>query len=118
MVDGRHQWFIWNETTSGENFAEWWSSDPSLAEGFFAWHSCALGDLEKLADIQGLDLLNKSLRDSFGPAPVTTALDALTEKVSSARSAGRLAVAPTIGLSLGATGASTSVRANTFFGSD
>lgn len=118
MVDDRRQWFIWNETTWGENFAERWNRDPSLAEAFFAWHSRALADLEKLADIQGLDLLNKSLRDSFGPAPVTKALDALTDKLSVARRAGRLSVAPGVGLAIGATGLSTGVRANTFFGAD
>lgn len=118
MIEGRRQWFIWNETTSGENFAERWNRDPSLAEAFFAWHGRALDDLEKLADLQGLDLLGKSLRESFGPAPVNKALDALTESVSGARRAGRLVVAPGIGLSVGAAGAATSVRANTFFGAD
>lgn len=118
MVEGCQNWFIWNETTSGENFAERWNRDPSLAEAFFAWHRRALGDLEKLADLQGLDMLGKSLREAFGPVPVSKALDALTESVSGARRAGSLVVAPGVGLSVGATGGTTSVRANTFFGSD
>jgi len=27
-VDGRCQWFIWNDTTAGENFAEKWNKHP------------------------------------------------------------------------------------------
>lgn len=27
-VDGRRQWFIWNDTTAGENFAEKWNKHP------------------------------------------------------------------------------------------
>lgn len=116
-VDGRQQWFIWNETTVGENFAERWNRTPSLAEAFFAWHDQALGDIENLANVQGLDLLIKSLRGSFGPAPVTKALDGMTDTVSRARRVGQLAVAPVVGLSVAAAGAATNVRANTFFGS-
>ena len=117
IVDGRRQFFIWNETTSDENFAERWNRDPGLAEAFFAWHHDVLADLEKLADIRGLDMLSKSLRDSFGPAPVSKALDALTEKVSSARHAGTLSAAPAVGLTASSAAAATSVRPNTFFGS-
>ena len=115
MVGGRPHWFIWNETTSGENFAEKWNNDPSRAEAFFAWHACATADLDRLADIEGIDRLNKSLSELFGPAPVTKAFDAMTQEVSAARRAGRLHVAPTVGLSIAAT-AATPVRANTFFG--
>ena len=118
IVGGRQQWSIWNETTCGENFAERWNSDPSLADAFYAWDTRALADLDKLADIQGLDQLNKSLRDSFRPAPVTKALDALTRKVSAARRASRLSVAPGVGLAVGTAGVSTSVRANTYFGAE
>jgi hypothetical protein len=45
-------------------------------------------------------------------------MDSLTERVSTARSAGNLHIAPTIGLSVGALPASTVVRANTFYGSN
>jgi len=116
VIGGLQQWFIWNETTSDENFAEKWNSDPSRAEAFYAWHTRALADLDKLADIQGLDQSNKSLSESFGPAPVTKALGALTEKVAAARRTGSLSVASSVGLSVGAGGASTGVRPNTFFG--
>jgi hypothetical protein len=114
VIGGRQQWFIWNETTSGENFAEKWNNDPRRAEAFYGWHARALADLDKLTDLEGLDRLNKSLSESFGQPPVKMALDALTEEVSAARRAGRLAVAPAIGLSTNAIG--TRVRANSFFG--
>jgi Second Messenger Oligonucleotide or Dinucleotide Synthetase domain len=114
VIGGRQQWFIWNETTSGENFAEKWNNDPRRAEAFYGWHARALADLDKLTDLEGLDRLNKSLSESFGQPPVKMALDALTEEASAARRAGRLAVAPAIGLSTNAIG--TRVRANTFFG--
>jgi hypothetical protein len=114
VVGGRLRWFIWNETTSGENFAEKWNKEPERAEAFYQWHAQALSDLDGLPDIEGLDRLHKSLGDSFGRAPVTVALDAMTEEVTAARRAGQLAMAPTIGLISGVTG--TRVRANTFYG--
>jgi hypothetical protein len=115
VLDGRLQWFIWNETTQGENFAEKWCADPRRAEAFFTWHGHVLADLERLVAIRGLDHLHKSLGDAFGQAPVSKALDALTAGISRARNTGRLAVAPAAGLSVGAALA-TPVRANTFFG--
>jgi hypothetical protein len=117
-VAGRQQWFIWNETTSGENFAERWNDDPRLPEAFFAWHTDALAGLEGLADIKGLDQLGKSLRGSFGRAPVTKALESLTDKVSAARRASSLSVTPGLGLAAAGAGVSTSVRGNTFFGAE
>jgi hypothetical protein len=115
LVDGRSHWFIWNETTSGENFAEKWNNDPSRAEAFFAWNARVTADLDGLAVIKGIDRLNKSLSESFGSAPVAKAFDALTEEVSAARRANRLFVAPAVGLSVAASTA-TPVRTNTFFG--
>jgi len=115
IAGGRLQWFIWNETTQGENFAEKWCADPRRAEAFFTWHTRVLADLEKLLAARGLDHLQKSLADSFGQVPVTKAFDALTTAVSAARNTGRLAVSPTAGL-LAASAVATPVRANTFFG--
>jgi hypothetical protein len=115
IVQGSTHWFIWNETTSGENFAEKWNADPSRAEAFFAWHNRATTDLDRLANIEGIDLLNKNLSESFGPGPVKQVFDAMTQNVSTARRTGQLFVAPTVGLTVAATTA-TPVRANTFFG--
>jgi hypothetical protein len=115
VIGGRRVWFIWNETTSGENFAEKWNRDPGRAEAFFAWHRQALRDLQMLAATEGLDELSKSLRGAFGQAPVAKAMDSLTNAVSGARSSGRLGVAPGLGLTIGAPSA-TAVRSNSFFG--
>jgi hypothetical protein len=63
---GRKLWFIWNETTTGENFAEKWNAESARAEAFFAWHARALSDIEGLSSIEGLDQLMKSLGSAFG----------------------------------------------------
>jgi Second Messenger Oligonucleotide or Dinucleotide Synthetase domain len=110
------RWFIWNETTSGENFAEKWNREPARAEAFFTWHAQALRDMEELSQVDGINLLRQRLGDAFGTAPATRAIDALTNDISTARRAGRLVVAPSVGLAVGPLAASTPVRANTFFG--
>ena len=115
---GKRQWFIWNETTAGENFAEKWNRDPRRADAFWTWHAQALSDLENLAGLEGIDRVAKSLSQSFGPEPANKALGELESDISSARETGRLAVAPAIGLSLGSAARSTSVRANTIFGAE
>lgn len=116
-VEGRVQWFIWNETTADENFAEKWNRRPERAEAFYAWHERFCWDLAQLETVSGLDRLGDLLKRLFGSRPATAAINSLTERVSTARHAGNLRVAPAVGLSVGAIPASTSVRANTFYGS-
>jgi hypothetical protein len=113
---GRTQWFIWNETTTGENFADKWNADPKRASAFWAWHTRALSDLENLANVEGLDRLTKSLRESFGPVPADAAVASLMSDVAAARSAGRLSMAPALGLTIGPSTTATAIRRNTFFG--
>jgi hypothetical protein len=96
-VDGEVRWFIWNETTVGENFAEKWNKRPERAEAFFAWHRQFCSDLEKLEEVMGLDRLKDVLKGLFGSRPAATAMETLTERVSSARRAGNLSVAPSVG---------------------
>lgn len=117
-VDGRIQWYVWNETTAGENFAEKWNRHPERAETFYAWHARFCSDLTQLETVVGLDRLGEALKGLFGSQPAVAAMNVLTERVSTARRAGKLHVAPTIGLSVGALEASMAVRANTFFGSN
>lgn len=116
-TDGCDKWFIWNETTERENFAEKWNRKPERAEAFFMWHARFSSDLVKLKAVVGLDHLRDALKGLFGLRPANAAIDSLTERVSTARSAGNLQVAPSIGLSVTRLPASTSVRANTFYGS-
>lgn len=117
QLGGRTLWFVWNETTIGENFAEKWNDDPERAEAFYAWHARLLTDIERLAEADGVDRLRLRLGDAFGDAPAREALDSVTADVSTARTAGRLGAVPMAGLVTGATSAAaTAVRANTFFG--
>jgi hypothetical protein len=62
-VDGRDQWFIWNETTAGENFAEKWNRHPGRAEAFFTWHARFCSDLIKLETVAGIDRVGETLKD-------------------------------------------------------
>ena len=114
--DGRRTlWFVWNETTQGENFAEKWNDDARLPQAFFRWHAQAVTDLEVLADLQGMDVISKHLGGAFGSSLATKVMNTLTAGVSENRSSGMLKVAPGIGLTTAAV-AATPVRANTFFG--
>jgi hypothetical protein len=117
-IDGRDHWAIWNETTAGENFAEKWNRRPERAEAFYTWHRRFCSDLAQIETVSGIDRLGDVLKGLFGSRPATAAMDFLTERVSAARRAGNLRVAPAIGLSVGALPASTAVRANTFYGSN
>ena len=117
-VGARLQWFIWNETTAGENFAEKWNRRPERAEAFYAWHERFCADLAELEAVSGLDRLGDALKSLFGSRPATAAIDTLTERVSAARHEKRLRVVPAVGLSVAAIPASTAVRANTFYGSN
>lgn len=116
-VDGQMQWFVWNETTKGENFSEKWNGDPKRAEIFFTWHTRALADISRLKDVEGLDGLKRKLGDAFGSTPARAVIDSITDDISTSRQKGTLGVAPRIGLLVGSTTATvTPVRANTFFG--
>lgn len=115
-VDTYEQWFIWNETTQGENFAEKWNHRPECAKAFFDWHNRLSTDLTALELVKGFDRLGETLKTLFGPRPANAAIGTLTERVSAARRTGALRVAPAIGLTAGALPASTAVRANTFYG--
>jgi hypothetical protein len=117
-ASGRQRWFIWNETTDNENFAEKWNTDPRRAQAFYHWHGRLLADLEALTHVEGLDVLSKRLGDAFGQTPADQALDGMTESVSTARRTSRLVATPALGLGVSALPASIAVRANTFFGSD
>lgn len=116
-VNGTMHWFVWNETTKGENFAEKWNGDPKRAEVFFTWHARALGDISRLKDAEGMDGLRRYLGDAFGSGPAKAVVDAITDDISASRRAGTLGVAPGVGLVTGVAAATaTPVRANTFFG--
>jgi hypothetical protein len=113
---GRVTWYLWNQTTAGENFCEKWNKHPERAQAFFSWHGKAVADLEQLATAQGLDQVRRLLGGIFGATPANTAMDLLAERVSAARATNRLSVTKPAGLIVGTAAAATPVRANTFFG--
>lgn len=113
-VDGREQYFVWNETTQGENFAEKWNADPRLAEAFHLWQRQALQDFQKPLAASGLDEVRNQLSGWLGKEVTGKALAVVSEEVAAKRTAGQLAVTPRIGLTTTSIG--TTVRRNTFFG--
>jgi len=118
VSDGRTIWFLWNQTTVGENFCEKWNKDPRCAHAFFAWHGKVCSDLTKLAAAHGLDEVRRLLGGIFGAMPANKAMDSLMERVGAARTASRLSVTRPAGLIVGTASGATPVRANTFFGKD
>ncbi|HKV08337.1 MAG TPA: nucleotidyltransferase [Thermoanaerobaculia bacterium] len=112
-VQGREQYFVWNETTEGENFAEKWNADPGLAEAFYLWHRQGLQDFQNPLAISGLDEVRNQLSGWLGKDVTGRALAVITEGVSTERSTGQLAVTPRVGLT---TVGGTTVKRNTFFG--
>lgn len=115
---GRQYFVIENETTAGENFAEKWNSDERLAAAFFKWHKDVLASLESLLLVEGADQYAESLSCRFGAKKehVREALAAITTPIGQARSAGLLAVAPSVGLISSPMPGSVAVPKNTFFG--
>ena len=114
-VANRDYYFIWNDTTAGENFAEKWNQNLQLPEAFFFWHLHAVRDFEEMASGGGLDLVNQRLSRSFGEHVVGRAMKSLTDSVGAASRTGLLAVIPGAGLSVGVSRGITVPR-NTFFG--
>jgi hypothetical protein len=114
--EGRLVWYLWNQTTAGENFCEKWNKYPERAAAFFEWHHKVVADVEHLAGARGLDQVRRLLGDIFGTAPANKAMDSLTERVDTARVTNRLSVTKPAGLIVGTAASATPVRANTFFG--
>jgi hypothetical protein len=115
-IGGRIVWYLWNQTTAGENFCEKWNKHPERAAAFFAWHRKIVADVEHLAEARGLDQVRRLLGEIFGTAPANKAMDSLTDRIGAARPAGVLSVTRSAGLVVGTSAGATPVRANTFFG--
>lgn len=118
QVDGAVQRYLWNETTAGENFAEKWNCRPERAQAFYAWHGRLCADIAELPTVRGIDRLGAKLKGLFGDKPADDAIGGIVKRVSSARTAGNLRVAPKVGLTTAIAAVSTPVRSNTFFGSE
>ena len=117
---GKPRWLIVNETTQGENFAEKWNLQPELQAAFVEWHGHVLSDVQRLAALEGRDVVTKSLGQSFGNQAANKVASDMADEVNAARRGGSLFIAPSVGLVTGpaTTARATPVRTNTFFGSE
>jgi hypothetical protein len=113
-VGGRIEFWVPNETTVGENFADRWNTEPARVKAFYEWHGKALADFEKAAAMEGIDRISLVLEASLGSV-VRRVMDRRTDAITSARGAGKLFVGTTGGLSLSGT-SSSAVPRNTHFG--
>jgi hypothetical protein len=117
FVDGRTTYAVWNETTTGENFADRWNVEPERAKAFYAWHKKALSDFEAVRDAVGLDAVIGGSRKQFGQGVVDRVMSKRNKSVSDARKSKGLFAAPAIGLTTTPTAAAAvPVPKNDFFG--
>lgn len=115
-MDETKRYYVWNDTTTNENFAEKWNRDTRFADSFFSWHKQALTDFETLPFVSGLDEVKRSLSPVFGESVVTKALSSHTRSVTAHREKGTLAVGSGLGL-VNLRPKTVPIRSNTFFGS-
>lgn len=116
VLNGRRQYWVPNETTEGENFADRWNTEPARVQAFFAWHAKALSDFERVATLEGVDRITTNLEESLGGSVVRRVMDKRTETISAARGANKLFIAPSVGLSLTNSASASQVPHNTHFG--
>jgi hypothetical protein len=116
FVGGKNLWIVNNESTTGENFAERWNSEPARARAFYTWHKQALEDFERFATLEGVDILTREISKSLGSKEVETVVNIRTREISEARSAMKLYVAPAVGLTASTPARATQVLRNTNFG--
>jgi hypothetical protein len=114
-IDNLKRYYVWNDTTTKENFAEKWNHDTRFADSFFSWHKQALIDFKNLQFLSGLDQVQKALSPAFGENLVSKALSAHTSSISAYREKGMLAVGTGLGLA-SSQHKTVPIRANTFFG--
>lgn len=112
------RWYIWNETTAGENFAERWNDHPDRAASFFSWHRALTADLADLRSIDGLDLIGERIEKALGGTPANVAIDHIRDTTARERAAGtlRYGAAGLVAAAAASRSSSAPVRSNTFFG--
>jgi hypothetical protein len=116
VVSGHRQYWVPNETTVGENFADRWNTEPARVQAFYEWHAKALSDFEKVATLEGVDRITTNLEESLGDTVVRRVMDKRTETIGAARGANKLYIAPSVGLSLSTPANASPVPHNTHFG--
>lgn len=106
---------VMNETTSGENFAEKWNTNPALARAFYDWHKALSADITSFTEVIGLDAAQTQLSACFGENTATKVMDRYTAAISTARSRKHLFVGASSGLAT-SVAHGTRVSPNTFYG--
>ena len=112
-INGKSEYLIPNETTSGENFAEKWNKHPERAEAFFKWQGAAMKDIERIGVHTGLDRTQRLLMDMFGEVETSRVFNRYTNSINDTRSSGKLKANSLLGLGL-TTG--INLKHNTYFG--
>jgi len=103
-----------NPTNADELFSETWNAESYSL--FIAWMQRFQTKLEELQQIRGMTAIAAVLRELFGEAPTTAAIDAYTQRYATARKLGTLGVAgPAATLVVDAPSARRVPR-NTFYG--
>jgi hypothetical protein len=112
---GNIEYFVENETTHGENFAERWNDDPCFAGAFYEWHNFIVNRFESLPATDGLDAIGASLQKTYKLTATqqSAVIEPMIKRVSDARNNGRL-YATESGVSVSAAG--VLIPKNTFFG--
>ena len=106
-------WWIPNETTNGENFAEKWNKDAELPKAFGEWQVAALSDFRKLAEAVEQKDTYIALEATAGKIVTASVRNRVTSNVSQSR-VGQLLRTGAGGVLT--VGAGLPVRGNTFFG--
>jgi hypothetical protein len=115
VLEGRVVYWVPNETTQGENFADRWNTEPAGVPAFHQWHAQALADFEELVALQGLDRITVNLQRSLGAA-ARRVMNKRTDAIGAARAASKLFVAPAVGITLARSANAAPVPPNTHFG--
>ncbi len=102
---------IENPTNKKENFAEKWNKDIKYVEAFATWQKAAYDELVELQQEIGIHKIGDLLEKSYGKDSAGTTMRALAETVNKDREHNILT--PTI---ITSTAATSTVKANTFFG--
>lgn len=112
-ISGKKIYVVPNETTTGENFAEKWNIDHKRADAFYEWKEAALSTLNNFWTLEGWDVINAKMSESFGPRVVRRSFSKYNQAINDSRTNRTLKVLPGIGF---AANKGIKVPPNTFFG--
>lgn len=109
FIENRYgSYWIDNPTVRGENFAEKWNHKPERREAFYQWHRQCEQFFSKFNENMGQHVLFASLEEGFGSRPTELIREKYIQTLDKNRKIGSIS-----GTVVGAT---TTVKANTFYG--